>query len=191
VRQFGVLRGERRASPAAGPGQLGKLGEDLEQSGARNLPQRCHDLAVGQYKLKFSPKEARGMIWTSSLETGISKIDEQHKELFRQIDILMDRGNDGRINDTIKFLGEYVVRHFNDEQAMHLASKYPKAAEHKKMHADFIAAYTRMKQEYTQAAGPEKLPVILKINKTVMDWLKNHILVHDKEFATYYKAQGK
>jgi hemerythrin len=131
------------------------------------------------------------MIWTSSLETGIVKIDEQHKELFRQIDILMDRGKDDRINDTIKFLGEYVVKHFNDEQTMHLSSKYPKAAEHKKMHADFVAAYGKMKQEYLQATETNKLPAILKINKTVMDWLKNHILIHDKEFATYYKAQSK
>ncbi|MDR2007188.1 MAG: hemerythrin family protein [Acidaminococcales bacterium] len=131
------------------------------------------------------------MIWTSSLETGIGKIDEQHKELFRQIDILMDRSKDDRVNDTIKFLGEYVVKHFTDEQGMHLASKYPKAADHKKMHTDFVAAYNRMKQEYTQATDSNKLPVVLKINKTVMDWLKNHILIHDKEFAAYYKASGK
>ncbi|MDR3349521.1 MAG: hemerythrin family protein [Acidaminococcales bacterium] len=131
------------------------------------------------------------MIWTSSLETGIGKIDEQHKELFRQIDILMDRGKDDRVTDTIKFLGDYVVKHFNDEQGMHLSSKYPKAAEHQKMHTDFVAAYNRMKQEYAQATELSKLPVILKINKTVMDWLKNHILIHDKEFAAYYKAAGK
>jgi len=33
------------------------------------------------------------MLWKSSLETGIPQIDAQHKELFRQIDILMDRSN--------------------------------------------------------------------------------------------------
>jgi hemerythrin len=29
----------------------------------------------------------------------------------------------------------------------------------------------------------------MKINKTVVNWLKDHIMAHDKEFAAYYKAR--
>jgi hemerythrin len=121
------------------------------------------------------------------LETGIPAIDDQHKELFRQVDILLDNSKADRVPQTLKFLGEYVKKHFGDEQAMHLKSKYPKTAEHKKMHADFVAAYTKMVEEYT-ADSPNKLATLLKINKTVLDWLKHHIMIEDKDFATYYKG---
>ena len=53
-------------------------------------------------------------LWNAGLETGIPKIDEQHKELFRQIETLMDKTNSDRLQETIDFLGNYVVKHFND-----------------------------------------------------------------------------
>lgn len=43
------------------------------------------------------------MLWNSGLETGIPAIDEQHKELFRQVDILLDNGNKDRVPDTLNF----------------------------------------------------------------------------------------
>jgi hemerythrin len=129
------------------------------------------------------------MLWNKTLEIGIPAIDDQHKELFRQIDILFDKNSADRVPQTLKFLGEYVEKHFSDEQQIHIKAQYPKREPHKKMHIDFVAAFKRMKQEYD--TGGDKLPVLLKINKTVADWLKNHILVHDKEFAAYFKTQEK
>jgi hemerythrin-like metal-binding protein len=127
------------------------------------------------------------MLWDKSLEIGISALDEQHKELFRQIDILSDSSNKDRVPQTLKFLGEYVKKHFSDEQLWHSKSKYPKAEAHKKMHADFVAVFDKMKGEYDADSG--NLAILHKINKAVFDWLKSHILVHDKEFATYYKSR--
>ena len=125
------------------------------------------------------------MLWSDALETGIPKIDLQHKELFRQIDILMDRNNVDRIPGTLQCVGTYVIRHFSDEQVMHAASKYPNAEAHKKMHADFITKFKAMKKQYDEAG--DKLEVILNINKMAIGWLKEHIMVQDKDFAKYYK----
>ena len=125
------------------------------------------------------------MLWNDSLATGITKIDQQHKELFRQIDILTDRSNANRVPETLHFLGTYVVKHFNDEQVMHVASKYPKAEAHKKKHAEFITRFKEMKKKYDEAG--DKLETILGINKMSIGWLKEHIMVEDKDFAKYYK----
>jgi hemerythrin len=127
------------------------------------------------------------MLWNKNLETGIPAIDEQHKELFRQVDILLDNSKQDRVPQTLKFLGDYVKKHFNDEQVLHIRAKYPKAEAHRKMHVDFVSAYVQMLKEY-ETAGTNNLSTLLKINKTVVDWLKNHIMVQDKDFATYYKA---
>jgi hemerythrin len=125
------------------------------------------------------------MLWSKSLEVGIPAIDDQHKELFRQIDILLDNNNADRVPQTLKFLGEYVEKHFSDEQGIHQRVRYPKAEPHRKMHTAFVSVFKQMKAEYD--SGGHKLPVLIKINKTVIDWLKSHIMVHDKEFAAYHK----
>ncbi|MDR1733058.1 MAG: hemerythrin domain-containing protein, partial [Synergistaceae bacterium] len=102
------------------------------------------------------------MLWDKTLEVGVPFIDTQHKELFKQIDILSDNNNKSRFPQTLKFLGEYVKKHFHDEQELHIQSAYPKAAAHKKMHADFVAVFTKMKTEYD--ADNENLVVLHKIN---------------------------
>ncbi|UQZ90154.1 hemerythrin [Deltaproteobacteria bacterium Smac51] len=134
-----------------------------------------------------SHQEGLNMLWNNSLETGIPKIDEQHKELFRQADILLDRGKDDRIPQTIDFLAKYVAKHFSDEQVMHASSQYPKALAHKQLHVDFVKRFKDLKQRY-EAAG-HSLQSVMDINRLVMGWLKEHIMVHDKEFANYYKMK--
>lgn len=128
------------------------------------------------------------MLWNSTLETGIPQIDAQHKELFRQVDILMDRSNDARIPQTLDFLTKYVVKHFTDEQNMHVATNYPKAAAHRALHVAFVKVFKEKKQLYeTSGHG---LQSVMDINKLVMNWLKDHIMVHDMEFARFYKAKA-
>ena len=127
------------------------------------------------------------MLWNKTLETGITAIDEQHKELFRQADILFDRENADRVSQTLSFLEDYAEKHFKDEQLLHLKARYPKLEEHKKMHADFVTVFKKMQKEYED--GSSKLKALLKINKTFVGWLNSHIMVHDKEFAVYYNAQ--
>jgi hemerythrin len=135
-------------------------------------------------------KGGEKMLWNKALETGIPTIDDQHRELFRQVDILLDTSKQDRVPQTLKFLGDYVKKHFNDEQTLHLKSKYPKTDAHRKMHADFVNAYVKMAKEY-ESDSTNKLATLLKINKTVVDWLKNHIMIEDKDFATYYKGLNK
>ena len=122
--------------------------------------------------------------WSDAMLCGIPAVDEQHKELFRQIDILRDKNNKDRIPSVLRFLADYVVKHFNDEESLHLRSKYPQAAEHRKLHAIFIKTFHQLKAKYD--ASPGDLAAVLEINKVVFDWLKEHVMKVDKSFATYY-----
>jgi hemerythrin len=141
---------------------------------------------TGIKKIKNLDSEVMDMLWTKSLETGIDSIDNQHKELFNQIDILVDPGKANRVRDTLDFLEKYIARHFSDEQAMHASSKYPKAAEHRGYHDKYIVVFRQLKDKYLKE-GPTPANNIA-VNKNVIGWLKDHILVHDKEFAEYYKS---
>ncbi|MDR1578434.1 MAG: hemerythrin family protein [Deltaproteobacteria bacterium] len=124
------------------------------------------------------------MLWNKSLETGIPKIDEQHQELFRQADFLVDSSKADRVVATLNFLKDYVTKHFSDEETFHRSSHYPKAEEHKKLHQAFATGYKQKLEEFQKATN--KAAAVLTINSMVVNWLKEHIMRHDKEFAVYY-----
>ena len=129
-------------------------------------------------------KTVMGGSWTDTMLCGIASIDEQHKELFRQLDILRDRGNADRVPGVLRFLADYVVQHFNHEESLHLKSRYPKAAEHRKAHEHFVKTFWELKAKYDTSSGD--FASVMEVSKVVFDWLKNHVLKVDKEFAKFY-----
>ncbi|MCD7897753.1 MAG: bacteriohemerythrin [Planctomycetaceae bacterium] len=124
------------------------------------------------------------MLWNSAYETGIGIVDEQHKELFRQIDILVENKEPNAVPKVIDFLGQYVVKHFSTEEGLQRKSNYPDFVEHKKKHVAFVDAFTRLKGEY-QESGQNNL-ILMKLTRVALDWLKQHIRVEDKKFAGHY-----
>jgi hemerythrin len=124
------------------------------------------------------------MLWNKSLETGVEKIDQQHKELFVQAEKLLDRTQAQRIPETLEFLKNYVARHFTDEEALQRKVQYPKSAFHHNLHVDFVNKYKQLYDQYKESG--EKLSVVLAINSLVINWLKDHIMIHDKEFCQFY-----
>jgi hemerythrin len=126
------------------------------------------------------------MLCVKSLETGIIKIDDQHKQLFDKIDILLEKDNANRHKEVIDFLDKYIVMHFGDEQQMHKETNYPKAKKKKKFHEDFVPTYRSIRDKFVKE-GPS-LENNIAINKTLVGWLKDHIMKHDKEFSDYYKS---
>ena len=54
---------------------------------------------------------------TKALETGNATIDQEHRELIRAVNKLLDACNEGKgrasMNETIQFLNQYVNQHFS------------------------------------------------------------------------------
>lgn len=124
--------------------------------------------------------------WTDAMLCGIPAIDEQHQELFRQIDILRDRGNKDRIPAVLRFLADYVVKHFNDEESLHRKSRYPETMAHRKLHEDFVKTFYELKTKFDSSDGD--FQAIMEVNKVVFDWLREHVMKTDMKFAKYYLA---
>ena len=124
------------------------------------------------------------MLWVKSLETGIEKIDDQHKQLFEQLDILLDTENADRYVEVIDFLDEYLEGHCSDEQQLHKKAKYYKAEIHKQLHEEFLSAFRKMRDRYVKEGLTRENGTA--IDKTLASWLRDHILIHDKAFSVYY-----
>lgn len=126
------------------------------------------------------------MSWSKSLETGIKDVDERNRALLEHVDTLMrtdDRRSVGEILDDLERLA---IRHFEEEQALHVEAEYPKAAPHRRYHESYVVKFRRIKRKYIEEGAT--LSNLLAFNRNVAEWLERHILSHDKDFAEYYKT---
>lgn len=130
--------------------------------------------------------------WTPALAVGVELLDEQHKELFRRINRLIEACNQGKgkeaVAETIEFLGEYIHVHFRDEEGMMRKANYPDYERHKAAHAAFAENFKELK-EHLDKEGPG-LTLVIKTNRIVVDWLTNHISRVDKEFGKFLAQQA-
>jgi len=81
------------------------------------------------------------MMWKEKYKIGVDLIDQQHEELFRRVSeftriIRSEENWDARIDkvkETMAFMKDYVVDHFNEEEAYQAKINYPELEAHKKL----------------------------------------------------------
>jgi len=130
------------------------------------------------------------MHWEPELETGVERVDQQHRELFRRVNLLFDHEQGTDVKETLKFVGDYVMQHFADEEALQVASRYPGLQEHKRLHTDFIRIFLDLKDRLDQVANEDDQEIaVMSVNGMVVDLLTDHVLVQDRRFTTWYKAR--
>lgn len=128
---------------------------------------------------------------SKDMETGVAKIDAQHRELVDRINAVTAMGTSSVSNEetkkTLDLLGAYIVKHFNDEEALQKQSNYPKYEEHRKQHQLYIGEFEKLKKEFNQNGHSAKFT--LDLSNSVIGWIVRHIKSSDAAFGKYYKAQ--
>jgi hemerythrin len=126
-------------------------------------------------------------MWTDDLTVGIDEIDSQHRLLFRQLEQLLDACVAGREREEVRtmlgFLDQYVVTHFAAEEGLQREYGYPGYDGHRAEHALFLHRLQCFKEEVA-AAAPSR-DFVLRVNHTLIDWLKSHILSVDKAASEF------
>jgi hemerythrin len=129
--------------------------------------------------------------WTDDLAVGIVEIDNQHQELFNQINQLLEACNQGKGKETvgkiIDFLGEYVVKHFSCEEENMKRFNYPEFTSHKAQHTEFIKSFGELRAKF-EADGPGA-HIVIMTNRVVVGWLNSHIRNVDKLLGAYLKSK--
>jgi hemerythrin len=127
--------------------------------------------------------------WTQDLAVGVKIIDEQHKEIFRRVDALLEACKAGKgkeaVGGMLTFLEEYIMEHFTAEEAIQKQYAYPSYKTHKQEHERFIKSVEALKKKF-EKEGPS-LMTVLETNTTVVDWLVKHIKKVDMELGAYLK----
>ncbi|NLG83530.1 MAG: hemerythrin family protein, partial [Firmicutes bacterium] len=131
--------------------------------------------------------------WSDDLSVGFPRIDAQHKELFAQVNELLEASHAARgkevVGRILSFLEKYVVEHFNTEEEFMAAFDYPDLASHRAEHRQFVQDFSRLKEKF-DAEGPG-VNVIVMTNHAVVNWLNRHIRNSDKALGRFLKERYK
>lgn len=123
---------------------------------------------------------------TKDLLTGNQLIDSEHRELFDRINALLDACAHGKGRDSlpgiIRFLNDYVAKHFSDEEHLQVTSKYPGYPAHKTFHD----GYKRKLMDATNLLMSEGATVqaLGEINQ-MAGILISHIRTEDRNLAKH------
>lgn len=131
------------------------------------------------------------MEWSAKLETGIGMIDAQHKMLVDLINTLESalRGpNAAKAAELVLVdLKKYTIYHFSAEETLMVRSGYAGLKEHQGQHQQFVEELEGFEIDALTDA-PDLAQEILTFLK---DWLVEHILGRDMEFANSYPKDLK
>ncbi len=131
------------------------------------------------------------IIWSSRFETKVPEMDQQHQNLFRIINQLIEMRNAGdserdRIFEVLKQMSDYSQYHFRFENNFIHQGTYIGRTRHLDAHDFYLAELKRFIDAFTAGKGGLTTE-ILDFLKT---WWSRHILETDRELAVHIIAQG-
>ena len=128
---------------------------------------------------------------TKDMLVGVTKIDTQHEELINRLNTVVSMGIEAvskeETQKTLDLLGEYVIKHFTDEEALQRQGNYPKYEWHRGQHQSYIAEINKLKSEF--AANGHSPKFMLDMNKSIIQWIVRHIKSADVELGKYLSGR--
>ena len=136
------------------------------------------------------------MMWKDKYKVGVELIDEQHEELFRRVSdflkIVQTKGNWEekleKVKETMSFMQEYVVVHFDEEEEYQKQINYPDIENHKAEHIKFKAGVNNYINIFEQEGFTEEK--IQEFAGKLMTWLIMHVGKMDQKIGEYVESKG-
>jgi len=136
------------------------------------------------------------MLWKDTYELGVPVIDAQHKELFKRVEAFLQvlRSKEPweeklpKINETLEFMKEYVVEHFQAEEEYQKKINYPKYEAHKQVHMGMVDYVLEVSKQFEENIYNENL--MQQFGGKLLSWLINHVAAEDQQIAVYAKKKG-
>lgn len=130
------------------------------------------------------------MMWKDSYRLGVERIDEQHIELFRMTEDLVNavknRATAEVYQKALGFLKDYVIYHFRDEEAYQASIHYSGIEAHKAEHRQFTQTVLNYEKRLTENGFDEK--TMKDLAGTVTTWLIYHVVDTDQKIVSREKT---
>ncbi len=135
-------------------------------------------------------------IWNNDYSVGVALIDEQHQHFFEIANEIIDLADKKETGKEALFaylgeLGDYSLYHLGTEEKFFDEFKYENAPQHKVAHDAFRVT---IKEHLDAAQNATTDDDIMRLSEVAAaftgDWLKNHILVMDKQYTAFFHEHG-
>ncbi len=139
----------------------------------------------------ISMEEMYTFKWDISMSVGEDSIDKQHQQLLAEINTLLDailnRHSEDKVEDTIRFLDDYIDKHFSYEEQYMSEIGYPDREAHIAMHREFTKKYNNFKSELKATGVTSELA--MEVQSYMGQWWMSHIKKEDKKYHLYIIAR--
>lgn len=130
------------------------------------------------------------LAWSTQLETGISKIDQEHKHLVDLINKLYTAMSSGQskavMGEILTELVKYGAGHFATEEKYFAQCGYKDSPAHIAHHEGFKAKALKLLDDYNQG----KTTLSMETLNFLMDWVTKHIKEVDMKYVDDLKKAG-
>lgn len=127
--------------------------------------------------------------WNEKLETSVSEIDVQHKELFEKINAFFLAWQQGKskeeILDIIYYIEKYILYHFDTEEKLMHKYKYSDTDRHIEAHSNFVKAFLSIKKQIESSKLDDHF--FIHLNFSLISWLTVHYKREDILLAGFLK----
>jgi hemerythrin len=129
--------------------------------------------------------------WDGSLDTGVRILDQQHQDLFEEVNklLLATARHEGHkiVGKFLGYLGQYVVEHFATEADLMEKTGYPAMEEHMAAHLAFAEEYQRLTGTLTDYS----MVVVIQVASRVNHWMHEHIPQHDQALVAFLRKRDE
>lgn len=126
--------------------------------------------------------------WRDSYNTGIEKVDQEHKKIVDLIEqmhcVIRDKGGLEDVTKVLDAVVEYTQNHFVSEEELMQELEYDGYVEHKAEHEKLIEDVGIFKEKIT--SSPEG---VQEFYRFLREWLVDHIMDSDKKFGEFVTAK--
>ncbi len=126
--------------------------------------------------------------WSDDFKIGEEEIDKEHWGLFALIHDLGDKlargAVEASIDSTFEALVAYVDVHFEHEERLMQESGYPAFGAHRRTHEALDRRVAGFKEDYQRTPETFDFDALMEF---LSNWLSEHILKLDMEFAAFHK----
>ncbi|MGB0682662.1 MAG: bacteriohemerythrin [Magnetovibrionaceae bacterium] len=123
-------------------------------------------------------------VWNAGYDTGVSDMDNEHKYLLSQINVvdgaIQDGSGMGKVLGLLGELRQATVQHFSHEESLMAAADYPGLDGHKSLHGVLLDMLDDLIDQ-TRAGNRENLKTTA--GEYLKTWLIGHIMVADQDYA--------
>jgi hemerythrin-like metal-binding protein len=127
--------------------------------------------------------------WSERFSVGVAILDDQHKELIRMVNSLIDNQDAGAdsepVADVLQSMTQYAAYHFRTEERLLKEYNYPEYTSHQAEHTDFKTKTAR----FCMDAIAHKNALAGEVLTYLSAWLTNHILESDMKYKAFFAAR--